>query len=256
MGTNKLEATTATVTRLRLYPIKGLPPADVTEARVLPSGALAFDRRWALVDSVGRFVNGKNYAGIHLLKAIYDVGIGEVTIDGDTYSLHREGAAIAARCGDILGTSCTWTENVGTGFPDDTESPGPTFVSEASVAVVARGFGFDMEATRRRFRSNIEIGGTEPFWEDYLYGRTVSVGSVRVDAVNPCARCVVPSRDAMTGEVTTAFQKRFAELRRAQFPAGASTALFDHYYRFIVNTRIASSEADKVIRIGDPCQAI
>jgi uncharacterized protein YcbX len=247
---------TAVVTLLRLYPIKGLPPADVTEARVLPSGALAFDRRWALVDSNGRFVNGKNYARIHMLKAIYDVSAGEVTIEGETYSLHREGAAIAARCGDILGTSCTWTENADAGFPDDTESPGPTFVTEASVAVVARGFGFEMEATRRRFRCNIEIGGTEAFWEDFLYGRTLSVGSVRVDAINPCARCVVPSRDAVMGEVTAAFQKRFAELRRAQFPAGAPAALFDHYYRFIVNTRIAASEADKVIRIGDPCQAI
>jgi uncharacterized protein len=247
---------TAIVTLLRLYPIKGLPPADVTEARVMPSGALAFDRRWALVDGGGRYINGKNYSAIHLLQATYDLGIGEVTIGGQTYSLHRDGAAIAARCGDILGTSCTWIENTDTGFPDDTESPGPTFVTEASVAAVARGFGFDMEAARRRFRANIEIGGTEAFWEDHLYGQMVSVGDVRVDAVNPCARCVVPSRDAMTGEVTAGFQKRFAELRRAQFPAGASTALFNHYYRFTVNTRIAASEADKAIRVGDPCQPV
>jgi uncharacterized protein len=129
-------------------------------------------------------------------------------------------------------------------------------VTEASVAVIARGFDFDMESTRRRFRANIEIGGTEPFWEDHLYGRTVSVGGVRVESVNPCARCVVPSRDAVTGDVTAAFQKQFAELRRAQFPAGASTALFNHYYRFTVNTRIPASEADKVIRVGDPCQPL
>lgn len=190
------------------------------------------------------------------MQATYDSSICEVTIGGDTYSLQREGAAIAARCGDILGTSCTWTENADIGFPDDTESPGPTFVTEASLAAVARGFGFDMEVTRRRFRANIEIGGTEAFWEDRLYGRVVSVGSVRIEAVNPCARCVVPSRDAVTGDVTAAFQKQFAELRRAQFPAGASTTLFNHYYRFTVNTRIAASEADKVIRVGDPCQPI
>jgi uncharacterized protein YcbX len=246
----------ANVTLLRLYPIKGLPPADVAEARVLPSGALAFDRRWALVDHNGRFVNGKNYARIHMLNATYDLSVGEVAIDGETYSLHCEGAAIAARCGHILGASCTWTESADAGFPDDTESPGPTFVSEASVAVVARNFGFEMEATRRRFRSNIEIGGTEAFWEDYLYGRTVSIGSVRVDAINPCARCVVPSRDAVTGEVTAGFQKRFADLRREHFPAGASTALFNHYYRFIVNTRIDASEGGKTIRVGDSCHAL
>jgi uncharacterized protein len=247
---------TAIVTLLRLYPIKGLPPADVAEARVLPSGALVLDRRWALVDESGRFVNGKNHPGIHVLQATYDLNAGEVAIGGQAYSLHREGAAIAARCGDILGTSCTWTENADTGFPDDLESPGPTFVTEASVAAVATHFGFDMEATRRRFRTNIEIGGTEPFWEDHLYGRAVSVGGVLVESVNPCARCVVPSRNAVTGDVTAAFQKQFAELRRAQFPAGASTALFNHYYRFTVNTRIAASEADKTIRVGDPCEPI
>jgi uncharacterized protein YcbX len=252
----RLEATTPTVTRLRLHPIKGLPPADVAEARVLQSGALALDRRWALVDGRGRFVNGKNYPGIHLLQAVYDLSTGEVAIGSQAYSLHRQGAAIAARCAEILGTVCTWTENADTGFPDDLESPGPTFVTEGSIAVVAGWFGVDLEATRRRFRANIEIGGTEAFWEDHLYGRVVAVGGVRVESVNPCARCVVPSRDAVTGEVTDGFQKRFAELRRAQFPADASTALFDHYYRFTVNTRIAASESGKAIRIGDRCQQV
>jgi uncharacterized protein YcbX len=63
----------------------------------------------------------------------------------------------------------------------------------------------------------------------------------------------VPSRDAITGEVTPGFQKRFAELRRAQLPDDVSPALFNHYYRFTVNTRIASIEAGKAIRLGDPC---
>jgi uncharacterized protein YcbX len=66
----------------------------------------------------------------------------------------------------------------------------------------------------------------------------------------------VPSRNAVTGEVTDGFQKRFAERRQAQLPVDASTALFDHYYRFTVNTRIAASESGKAIRIGDPCRRI
>ena len=77
------------------------------------------------------------------------------------------------------------------------------------------------------------------------------MGAVAVQAINPCARCVVPSRDAATGEATPGFQKRFAELREQHFPAAASPALFNHYYRFTVNTRIASSQAGKVIRVGD-----
>lgn len=189
-----------------------------------------------------------------MLQATYDLSTGEVAIGGQAFSLQREGAAIAARCAEILGAPCMWTENTDTGFPDDVESPGPTLVTEASIAAVAGWFGFDLEATRRRFRTNIEIGGTEAFWEDHFYGRVVSVGGVLVESVNPCARCAVPSRDAVTGEVTAGFQKRFAELRRAQLPAGASNGLFDHYYRFTVNTRIAATQAGKAIRVGDTCQ--
>jgi len=73
-----------------------------------------------------------------------------------------------------------------------------------------------------------------------------------VDAINPCQRCVVPSRSALTGVQDTRFQKRFAELREAQLPAFAQRRPFTHYYRLAVNTRIPPSEAGKLLRVGDP----
>jgi uncharacterized protein YcbX len=241
-----------TVSLLRLYPVKGLPPVDVTEAGVLPSGSLALDRRWALVDASGRFANGKNVAGIHVLAAQFDLAALEMTLDGRTFSLARQGGEIAAWCGDRLGQPLTWAES-DAGFPDDTHASGPTFVSAGSVAAVASWFGLEADAARRRFRCNLEIDAAAPFWEDAFYGRTLRVGDVALQAINPCARCSVPSRDARTGEAIAGFQKRFAELRQQQLPAGTSTALFTHYYRFTVNTRIAPSEAGKVIRVGDGC---
>jgi uncharacterized protein YcbX len=240
-----------TVSLIRIHPVKGFPPADVTEARVLPTGALTLDRRWALVDARGRFVNGKNFAAIHGLHAQFDVPAREVTLDGRTFSLDRQGAAFAACCGERLGEALTWAENAEAGFPDDVDASGPTFVSAASVAAVAAWFDLDAEATRRRFRCNIEVVGVAPFWEDALYGSTLRIGGVEVQAINPCARCVVPSRDARTGEAIAGFQKRFAELRRQHLPAGTPTAPFNHYYRFTVNTKIPASEAGKTIRIGD-----
>jgi uncharacterized protein YcbX len=236
---------------LRVYPIKGLPPADVNAAMVLPSGALAGDRRWALVDRRGRFVNGKNVANIHRIAAGYDSGVQHVVIDGRSFALGEQGHEIAAACGEILGEPLTWSENAVVGFPDDLVSPGPTLVSSASLAEVAGWFGFEVEATRLRFRTNIEVDEVDAFWEDAFYGGSMRVGDVDVQAINPCARCVVPSRDAVGGEVTHGFQKRFADLRRAHLPAHASAALFNHYYRFTVNTRIAASEAGKAIRVGD-----
>jgi uncharacterized protein YcbX len=240
-----------TVSLLRIHPIKGLPPVDVAEVRVLPSGALELDRRWALLDAGAGFVNGKRFANIHLLRADYDVRALEVTFDGRTFSLTRQGPAIAAWCGDRLDQPLTWTENTEVGFPDDRAAAGPTFVSAASIREVAEWFGLDQNATRRRFRTNVEIGGAAAFWEDALYGRSLRLGDVAVRAVNPCARCVVPSRDAATGVVIAGFQKRFAELRRQHLPPGTSVEPFTHYYRFTVNTRIAPDQAGRAIRLGN-----
>jgi uncharacterized protein len=238
------------VSLLRLYPVKGLPPVDVSEAAVLPSGALALDRRWALMDARGRFINGKNVPMLHTLDARFDVPALEVTLDERTFSLMRQGREFAAWCGDRLGQPATWAENADGGFPDDLEATGPTFVSAASVRAVADWFGLEVDSARRRFRCNIEIDGVDAFWEDALYGSVVTIGGVKVQAINPCARCVVPSRDARTGEAMPGFQKRFAELRQQHLPPGTSTAPFNHYYCFTVNTRIDAAQAVKVIRIG------
>jgi uncharacterized protein YcbX len=96
------------------------------------------------------------------------------------------------------------------------------------------------------------------------------IGEVAFEGSNPCARCVVPSRDTQTGvahfgaatnpasaaavpaESAASFQKRFTESRRAHLPPWAPAARFDHFYRLAVNTRVASTEAGKLLRLGDP----
>lgn len=238
-----------TVRQLRVYPVKGLGPIAVDSARVLDSGALEFDRRWALVDSRERFINGKNYAAIHRIRAGFDLGRLEITVEGNTWSLAKDAGAIGAWFTERLGERVELRENELTGFPDDTVSPGPTVVTEASINAVAGWFGFDSDAIRLRFRANIELSGLPAFWEDHLYGSEFRIGGVRLLAVNPCARCIVPSRDALTGEATAEFQKRFMALRRQHLPEGAKAAYFDHYYRFTVNTRLAGEPG--LIQTGD-----
>ena len=44
------------VTHLRVYPIKALDAVPLDTARVLASGALELDRRWAMTDSRGRYL--------------------------------------------------------------------------------------------------------------------------------------------------------------------------------------------------------
>lgn len=239
------------VTVLQIHPIKALDPVRVTETRILSSGALELDRRWALVDRHGRFVNGKNRVGVHRIRAVYDLGRLEVALDGRTYSLERQGAEIAVWFSERLNLPVELRENAEMGFPDDTASPGPTLVSEASLALATGWFNFPIEQTRLRFRTNIEFDGVEALWEDRLYGSSFRVGSVQIHAINPCQRCVVPSRDPLTGLQDNGFPKRFSELRRAHLPTWADAAFFDHHYRLGVNTRVFPSESGKMIHVGE-----
>lgn len=234
-----------------LHPVKALSAVEVSEARVLPSGALAHDRRWALVDSAGHFINGKNRATLHQLGPRFEVSSWEIELDGRVFSLVRQATELSAYFSERLGEPVRMLENVEVGFPDDLASPGPTCVSRASLGEVAEWFGFSLSETRARFRTNLEVDGVDAFWEDQLYGKTFQAGTVRLQAINPCQRCVVPSRHPVTGVVTSGFQKLFAQRRQSSLPAWAANERFNHYYRFAMNTKIAATEAGKMLRVGD-----
>ena len=104
---------------------------------------------------------------------------------------------------------------------------------------------------RMRFRANLEFAGVPAFWEDQLCGRCFRVGDVELEGVNPCQRCIVPSRDALTGEVTDGFQKHFIHQRKSTLPAWAPRQMFNHFYRLTVNTRIQPDQAGKWLHVGD-----
>jgi uncharacterized protein YcbX len=103
-------------------------------------------------------------------------------------------------------------------------------------------------------------GRLPAFWEDQLYGedeRSVvrfRIGEVNFEGSNPCARCPVPARDPQTAADLLGFQKRFTDLRRETLPPWAPAARFDHFYRLAVNTRVASTEIGKTLRLGQILQ--
>jgi uncharacterized protein YcbX len=239
------------VARIDLYPLKAFDTVAVETARVLPSGALDGDRRWAFVDGQGRFVNGKLYAETHRIRTVVDPVARTARFDDAAFSLDTDIAAVEAWVSARLGTTVHLREHAEAGFPDDTDSPGPTLVSTATLQAVAGWFDLTLEATRARFRANLEIGGVPAFWEDGFYGGICHVGAVPLVFNNPCARCVVPSRDARSGEVFPLFQKRFAEHRRATLPPDVDATPFNHYYRLAVNTRLAPTSPGGTIHVGD-----
>ncbi|PSN12253.1 MOSC domain-containing protein [filamentous cyanobacterium CCP5] len=251
------------VARLTLYPIKSLDGVEVEMAEVLPSGALRGDRQWAIVDDMGNFVNGKREARVHGLRSRFDLAAATVDISapsqgGGCFHLGQELGALETWLSDYFGYGVKLERNQETGFPDDTDSPGPTLISTATLEAVASWYPqLTVEEVRRRFRSNIEIGEVPAFWEDALFaeaGQPVlfHIGSVGFSGVNPCQRCVVVTRDSQTGSPLAGFQKTFIAQRQATLPDWSERSRFNHFFRLAVNTRLASPGLIGCLQIADP----
>lgn len=256
----------ARVVDLRVYPVKSLPPTVLTSARVLPSGALQNDRRWAFVDEHGRFWNAKRTPKLHEIACRYDVSSSALTFhdresESLTWPIGSETTAINSWFSERVGGPAQLIENADVGFPDDLESPGPTVVSSATLEAIASWFsGLTTDSVRLRLRANIEIAEVPAFWEDRLYRPGDQPQPFRIDSVtflgtNPCQRCVVPSRDQSTGEAIPQFQKLFAEKRRETLPDWAPADRFNHFYRATVNTRLHSG-AGEFLTIGDSVEIL
>ncbi|MBO3462007.1 MOSC N-terminal beta barrel domain-containing protein [Aetokthonos hydrillicola Thurmond2011] len=252
-----------TVSRLLIYPIKSLDGVCVENINVLRSGALKHDREFAIFNKSGQFVNGKLDARVHALRSKFEIETNTVALQAQgtdsthIFHIEKDREALEEWLGEYFGFAVEIKQNVDTGFPDDTVSPGPTIISTATLEAIASWYpGLDVEEIRSRFRANIEISGVPAFWEDRLFAEpeeTVNfqIGEVKFMGINPCQRCVVITRDSQTGEVYPNFQKTFVAQRQATLPEWAQRSRFNHFYRLAINTRLPASEGGKTISIGD-----
>ncbi len=245
-----------------IYPIKSLDGVEVSQASILASGAVKGDREFAIVDYQGKFVTGKRTAAIHHLRSTVDltartVSIWHQDIEPATFQLDSQRIPLEGWLSDYFGFPVKLIQNTEMGFPDDTDSPGPTIISTETLATVAEWFpDITLENVRQRLRTTLEITDAEPFWEDRLYAQSgqfvpFQLGNVQLMGVNPCQRCIVPTRNPQTGESYTDFQKIFLANRKATLPAWVETSRFKHFYRLAVNTRLAATESGKLLRVGD-----
>jgi uncharacterized protein YcbX len=257
---------TARLARITLFPIKALPGTETPEARVLECGALAHDRRYAMRAADGGFINAKRTAKVHSIRVEYGPGLASASFSRQGQSspwmtLSSDSAAIEHWLSENLEQPVTWVENAQTGFPDDTDSPGPTIVSTATLAEVASWFGISVDDARRRFRSNLEIDGVPAFWEDRLCGDAnrpivLEIGGAEFFCVNPCQRCVTPSRSPDSREATPRFVATFTENRQRTLPEWANRGRFDHFYRLAVNTRLHRRSGEGLVRVGDEAKIV
>jgi uncharacterized protein len=254
------------LSQIFVYPIKSLDRVSVTSAQVLPSGALRYDRQWAMVDVNGEFVNGKRTPLVHSLRAAVDLetqtvrfGLRQGPLLSPAWHLAGDLPQIQAWLSDHFGQAVQLVKNEEQGFPDDTASPGPTVISQATIAEVASWYeGISSAEMDLRLRTTLVLEGAEPFWEDRLYGPAPKadpvafrIGAVQFLGVNPCLRCVVPTRDPETGVVHRGFQGKFLQRRAETLPSWAAASRFKPYYRLAVNTRLAPGSLGDRICVGD-----
>ncbi|MFB6301367.1 MAG: MOSC domain-containing protein [Haloferacaceae archaeon] len=253
----------AHVARFTVYPVKGLDGVAVDEATVLPGGTLDGDREYALFDANGEVMNGKRTARVHDLSTDYEPETGLLTVatDGERrrFDLDAERERAAAWFSDFFGTDLR-LERDGTLGHVDRRGAGPSVISTATVETVASWFdGVDPAGMRRRLRANVEVGGVSAFWEDRFVGSDAPAfiaGGVRFEGVEPCGRCVVPTRDPDTGDPTPEFRKRFVERRRATFPEWADADAFDHLYTLMLIADVPEADRGATLATGDEVRVV
>lgn len=219
-----------TLSQIFIHPIKSTRALPLTQARVEPLG-LEHDRRWMLIRPDGSFITGREspslvrvsavpaegglelsapgVPGLRVQAPLADAPRQEVTIWDDQCSAARVGEAADRWLSQYLG------EPVALVFVDtrmerpvDPKYAGPEdrvgfpdgfpllLLSRASLeALNAR---LPRPVTVEHFRPNLVVEGCEPFAEDGW--KRLRVGTVELEVVKPCARCVFTTVDPQTGE--------------------------------------------------------
>lgn len=246
----------ARLERIRLYPVKGFAGADVEVARVSDSGRLEHDREFALYDD--DVLNGRNAEDVHGYAAsVTPSGALAVESPQDervVVGFDEEGRRRLERWLDgSRFDGATVLRDDGRGFLDRRDRlVSVSVVSTATLREVASWFeGVDIDGMRRRLRMNIEVDGVPAFWEDRFAGDgtpDISVGGVRLEGIEPCNRCVVPTRNPETGERGEDFREEFIERRGPTVPENDA---FDRAYTAGLICRVGDEDRGSTLRVGD-----
>ncbi len=166
------------LSRIVVYPIKSLDGVTLEATQVLPTSALANDRRFAIRSAQGDWISGKTNPGVHPLRATFDQDAGRVRLlselDGrqGEFSLTGPLEPLNAWLSDYFEEPVMVVENRQAGFPDDTDSPGPTILAQQTFDEVHNWFPtLTVDELRRRFRANLEFAGGRPILRGSPGGR-------------------------------------------------------------------------------------
>jgi uncharacterized protein YcbX len=256
----------ARLARIQIHPIKSLDPVELPSTIIGPAGGLQFDRAWALYSLDGTLVSATRAPLLHTVRATYAPDFSAVTLSSPASKRDIPSATFAFP--SATESASTWfskffdrpviVRHDPAGIPDDAIASGPTIISTATLESICNWFPeISLQEARLRFRANLEIDGVPAFWEDRLFGpeeRSMlrfKVGEVAFEGSHPCIRCPIPARDPLTGADLIGFQKRFVQLREAHLPPWSHPGRFDNFYCLATSTRVPSTEAGKILHLGD-----
>ncbi len=236
-----------TVTQLYIYPVKSLGGIALQEAE-LTSRGLNHDRRWMLIDEENQFLSQRKYPQMALFQlSVHDTGIlvkhlptneeitipleplgkdmVEVTVWDNACTGTYVSTALDDWFTDKLRLKCRLIY-----MADDSVRPvDERYAGDGHITSFADGYPMLLtsEASLQdlnsriadpvemlRFRPNIVISGTEPYFEDQMHHFELS--GISMSGVKPCARCVMIGVDPRTATSEPEPLRTLARYRRVR----------------------------------------
>lgn len=220
----------ASLSALYVYPVKSCAALAPASAQVEARG-LAGDRRWLVVDAAGKFVTGRLYARMPLIRATplaqglrleapdmppLEIAIPPADAPRRRVEVWRSPvdalpaeAAADAWFSRFLGAELSLVHmdeaahravSPDYGRPGDEVSfaDGYPLLLISAAALDALNARLAEPVDMRRFRPNLVVTGTAPHAEDHW--KRIRIGDVEFDVVKPCTRCVFTTVDPQRGQ--------------------------------------------------------
>lgn len=206
---------TVTVAEIWRYPIKGIGAEPLASVALSENRPLPLDRAWAVLEKGGEASDGWR-ACRNFLRGAKGPGLMAVTaqVRDQTITLsHPELDELTIQLDEKSADALFgWVRQI---YPDTRQPPvalvksppegmadspfaSVSVMNLSSLRAVADKVGQPMDV--RRFRGNIWLDGLAP-WEEFdLVGKTLQVGDVTLETVEPITRCRATEGNPATGK--------------------------------------------------------
>ena len=206
---------------IHVAPIKSLR-IQTRDSVVLGANGVGEDRRFAIVDENGRWLNGKRVPSFVQVRPEFDLEVGTLTLHmpegrrvagrielgervavriyGREAEAHEVCGPFSAALGSIAGRPVRLVrfDEAGDGFDRAERGGAATMLSAASLDAMAEAVG-DGPIDPRRFRMLFGIAGVPAHAEDAWIARRVKVGAAVVMPMGNVGRCAVTTLDPDSG---------------------------------------------------------